>query len=51
MDIDYHTMRAFADSWGMLFMAAFFLAVVLWVLRPAARKSAEDAASIPFKEQ
>jgi cytochrome c oxidase cbb3-type subunit IV len=50
MDLDYHSMRAFADSWGLLYMMAIFLAVVVWVFRPGARKAGEDAAQIPFKE-
>lgn len=50
MDLDYHSMRAFADSWGLLYMMAIFLAVVFWVFRPGARKAGEDAAQIPFKE-
>lgn len=51
MYLDYHTLRAFADSWGLLAMVLFFLGVVLWVLRPSARGTYEDAASIPFKEE
>lgn len=51
MSFDYHMLRTFADSWGLLFMALFFVAVVVWALRPSARQQHEDAASIPFKEQ
>ena len=50
MELDYHSMRAFADSWGLLFMFAFFVAVVVWTFRPGARKLNDDAARIPFKE-
>lgn len=50
MDLDYQTMRTFADSWGLVYLFVVFLGVVLWVLRPGGRKRAEDAASIPFKE-
>jgi cytochrome c oxidase cbb3-type subunit 4 len=50
MDLDYQSMRTFADSWGLLYMFLIFCGVVLWVLRPSARKSGEDAAQIPFKE-
>lgn len=48
--MDYHTLREFADSWALLGMALFFIGVVVFALRPGSRKSAEDAASIPFKE-
>jgi len=50
MGFDYHTMRAFADSWGLLAMALFFVAVLFWVLRPGAGASARDASEIPFRE-
>jgi cytochrome c oxidase cbb3-type subunit IV len=50
MDLDYHSMRAFADSWGLVYMMAIFLAVIVWVFRPGARKAGDEAAQIPFKE-
>lgn len=50
MQLDYHAMRTFADSWGLLYMFLLFVGVVLWTLRPGARKAGEDAAQIPFKE-
>ena len=46
----YTAMRHFADSWGLLAMTLFFLAVVLFTLRPGARKAAERAADSPRKE-
>lgn len=50
MSLDYQAMRTFADSWGLVYMVAIFLAVIVWTLRPGASKHAEDAARIPFKE-
>ncbi len=46
----YTAMRQFADSWGLLGMTVFFIGVVLFTLRPGARKLAQDAAEIPLKE-
>jgi len=46
----YTAMRHFADSWGLAAMTLFFLAVVLFTLRPGGRKAAERAAEIPLKE-
>jgi cytochrome c oxidase cbb3-type subunit 4 len=46
----YTAMRHFADSWGLLAMTLFFLAVVVFVFRPGARQAAERAAEIPLKE-
>jgi len=51
MDLDYQTMRTFADSWGLLYMFLVFVGVIVWVLRPGARKAGEEAAQIPFKEE
>jgi len=45
--MDYHTLRAFADSWGLVFMLLVFLAAIGWALRPGA--SFRDQAQIPFK--
>lgn len=50
MQLDYQTMRTFADSWGLLYMTLVFIAVVLWTFRPGNRKATDDAAQIPFKE-
>ncbi len=46
----YTAMRAFADSWGMAAMAVFFVGVILFALRPGSKKLAQEAASIPLKE-
>ncbi len=46
----YEAFRQFADSWGLVYMLVVFLAVIAFVLRPGARKQADDAAQIPFHE-
>lgn len=49
--MDYNSMRAFADSWGLLGMAVFFVGVVLWIfLRPGSRKKADQASRIPLED-
>jgi cytochrome c oxidase cbb3-type subunit IV len=45
----YSALRAFADSWVLLALALFFLAVVLWVFRPGARAAHQDAANVIFR--
>lgn len=47
----YTTLRHFADSWGLLGMTLFFLGVVLYAFRPAARPINEAAAGIPFRHE
>lgn len=46
----YTALRAFADSWGLAAMTIFFLGVVLFAFRPGSRKSSQEAAQIPLKD-
>lgn len=48
--IDYNSFRHFADSWGLLYMLAVFVLVVLFMFRPGAKRHAETAAKIPLKD-
>lgn len=48
--MSYDAMRAFADSWALLFMVLFFVGTIAFVFRPGAKKQAEDAARIPLKD-
>ena len=45
----YSLLREFADSWMLLFLFAFFIGVIVWVVRPGASKEYKDTASIPFR--
>ena len=45
----YTLLREFADSWMLLFLFMFFVAVVLWVLRPGSARQYQDTADIPFR--
>ena len=46
----YTAMRQFADSWALLAMALFFVGAMIFVFRPGSKKLADEAASIPLKE-
>ncbi|BAV51108.1 Cbb3-type cytochrome oxidase, subunit 3 [Mesorhizobium loti] len=48
--MDYNLMREFADSWGLLVMALFFVGCVGFALRPGGRSQADEAARIPLKD-
>jgi cytochrome c oxidase cbb3-type subunit IV len=50
MTLDYTALRTFVDSWGLVFMAGFFVLATVFVLRPSARAAHDEAAQIPFKE-
>ena len=46
----YDTLRHLADSWGLVYMFAIFLAVTAFLLRPGAKKHAMMAAQIPLRD-
>jgi len=49
--MDYHILREIADSWVLLAMVVFFVAVCLWAFRPGSAKAYRDTASIPFRNE
>jgi cytochrome c oxidase cbb3-type subunit 4 len=48
--IDYDSFRHFADSWGLLYMLAIFVFVILFMFRPGAKRHAQNAANIVLKD-
>ena len=48
--MDYHIMRSFADSWGLVAMLVFFVAAGAFAFRPGSKSLSEDAARIPLKD-
>ena len=48
--MSYEILRQFADSWGLLYLFVVFIGVIVYLLRPAAKQQAKDAAQIPFNE-
>ncbi|MBI2717556.1 MAG: CcoQ/FixQ family Cbb3-type cytochrome c oxidase assembly chaperone [Rhizobiales bacterium] len=45
----YNLLREFADSWGLVVMAAFFVAAAAFAFRPGSRTFYDKAARIPFE--
>ena len=45
----YSLLRAFADSWYLLFMTMFFVGVIAWAWRPGSRAAQNDAATSIFR--
>lgn len=43
-------MRQFADSWGLVYLTAVFVGVVIFTFRPGTKKRADEMAKIPFRE-
>ncbi|MEP1209737.1 MAG: cbb3-type cytochrome c oxidase subunit 3 [Rhizobiaceae bacterium] len=48
--MDYSTFRQFADSWGLLYLFLLFIGVIIFTFRPGSKKTAEEIAQIPLKE-
>lgn len=47
--MDYETLRQFADTWALLALTVLFIGIVIFVMRPSARRKYEDNANIPLK--
>ena len=47
----YSLLREFADSWMLLVLFVFFVAVILWVMRPGSNRTHKDTADIPFRNE
>ena len=45
----YSLLREFADSWMLLALTLIFVTVLLWVFRPGAKATYQDAASVVFR--
>jgi len=48
--MNYDQVSYFSQTWGLVYLVALFVGVLIYALRPGARKKFEDAAQIPFKE-
>ncbi len=46
----YESVSQFAQTWGLLYLVALFIAVLIYAFRPGNRKKFEDAARIPLEE-
>ncbi len=48
--MDYETLRQAADSWGLLYLVVVFVAIVIFTFRPGSKRTADENAQIPLKE-
>ncbi|MCC3246836.1 cbb3-type cytochrome c oxidase subunit 3 [Methylocystis sp. WRRC1] len=46
----YEAWRAFAASWGLIFFGVIFLGVIAYVFWPSRKKSFDEAAEMPLRE-
>jgi cytochrome c oxidase cbb3-type subunit 4 len=46
----YAALAHFAQTWGLLYFMAVFLAVLVYALSPRRKKQFDDAARLPLRE-
>ena len=48
--MEYETVSAFAKTWGLVYLLALFIGVLIYALNPFYKKKFQEAANIPLKE-
>ena len=46
----FENVHHFAHIWGLVYFVALFVVVLVYALRPGAKKKFDEAARIPLKE-
>jgi len=46
----YDALRHFADSWALLALFAIFVGILIFALRPGAKKAYRHIASLPLED-
>ncbi len=49
--MEYETLRHLADSWGLVYLVAIFVGVVIFTFRPGTKDLAERNAQIPLLDE
>lgn len=47
--MSYENLRYFADTWGLVFLAAIFVLMLVFIFRRGSTKQYKDAARIPME--
>lgn len=50
MNSTYQTLAEFAQTWGLLYFVAVFLAVLIYALWPSRQRQFDEDARIPLRE-
>jgi len=48
--MDFTSLSHFAQTWGLVYLVIMFAVVLVYALRPGAKKQFDEAAHIPLKE-
>jgi cytochrome c oxidase cbb3-type subunit 4 len=50
MNSTYQTLAEFAQTWGLLYFVAVFMAVLIYALWPSRQRQFDEDARIPLRE-
>jgi cytochrome c oxidase cbb3-type subunit 4 len=50
MNSTYQTVAEFAQTWGLVYFVAVFLAVLIYALWPSSQRQFDEDARIPLRE-
>ena len=50
MDSTYHAISEFAQTWGLVYFFALFIAVLVYALWPSHQKRFDESARLPLRE-
>ena len=50
MDATYRAAAEFAQTWGLVYFVAIFVAVLVYALWPSRKQQFDEAARIPLRE-
>ena len=48
--MSYETIAEFVQTWNLVYFGGLFVGVLVYALRPAARRKFDEAARIPLRE-
>ncbi len=48
--MNYQDVSVFAQTWGLVYLIVLFVGMLVYALRPGAKKKFDDAAQIPLRE-
>ncbi len=48
--MEYQSVATFAQTWGLVYMVVLFAGVLIYAFRPGAKKTFEEAAKTPLRE-
>ena len=48
--MEYETLRQLAGTWGLIYLVAAFVGIIVFTFRPGTKERADELAQIPLRE-